>query len=189
MYTNQQDSGSRFSVPRAIATMMNHLAGETVFDHILARPEHPEQDGIYRKQFSRVLALFPDVPKDIRQLIFFDDCADPNFIGHSGIPSSAIHKSCWYKVEPYHRILNQKDVYESILYCLYTPFGDDVNALVEPILQYYVHFLPQDSSIPSAKPFMTACIALQRKYGYVSKAFMTDALNSLKPAPSILKES
>lgn len=188
MYTNQYDSGTRFSVPKAIATMMNHLAGERVFDHILTRPDHPEQDGVYRKQFFRILELFPGVPRDIRHITFLDDCAVPNFIGHFTIPLSATHESCWYKVEPYTRSLTQKEVYESILYCLHSPFGDDMNTLVEPILQQYVHFLPDHSSIPSGKLFMTACIALQKKYGYVSKALMTDAKNSLNSYPSILKD-
>lgn len=188
MYTNQSDSGTLFSVPKAIAYMMNTLVGENVFDFILTRPDHPEQDGVYRKQFFRILDLFPGVPRDIRHIIFVDDYAVPNFIGHFTIPASATEEGCWYKVDPYYRILNSKDVYESILYCLYTPFGDDVSNLVEPIFQTYASFIPEKSSIPSAKPFMMLCIALQKKYGYVSKALMTDALNSLKPAPSILKE-
>jgi hypothetical protein len=188
MYTNQQDSATMFSVPKAIAYMMNHLAGEKVFDHILTRPEHPDQDGVYRKQFFRILDLFPGVPRDIRQVTFLDDCAVPNFIGHLGVHPSATEESCWYKVNPYTRPLTQKEVYESILYCLYLPFGNDMNALLEPILQQYVHFLPDHSSIPSAKPFMSACIALQKKYGYVSKALMTDALNSLNPLSSVLKD-
>lgn len=188
MYTNQYNSGTRFSVPNAIAYMMNHLAGESVFDHILTRPEHPEQDGVYRKQFFRILDLFPGVPRDIRQITFFDDCALPNFIGHISIHPSATDESCWYKVTPYTRTLTQKDVYDSILYCLYAAFGDEVGSIVDPILQHYVHFLPNHSSIPSAKPFMSVCIALQKKYGYVSKALMTDTLNSLKPFSSVLKE-
>ena len=179
MYTNQYDSETLFSVPKGIAYMMNHLAGERVFDHILTRPEHPEKDGIYRKQFSRILDLFPGVPKDIRQVTFFDDYATPNFIGHQGIPVSCTDEHCWYKVEPYYRFINSKDIYDSVLYCLYAPFGDDVNALIQPINQEYAKFTHDASSIPSAKEFMTACIALQKKYGYVSKVLMAGNLNPL----------
>lgn len=188
MYTNQHDSGTRFSVPRAIAYMMNYLAGETVFDHILTRPEHPEQDGVYRKQFYRILDLFPGVPRDIRHVTFIDDCAVPNFIGHHGIHPSATHESCWYKVEPYIRLLTVKDIHNSALYCLYAPFGDEVNDIIEPIFQQYLKFSPEKSSVPSATPFLMASIALQKKYGYVSNVLMNDAINSLKPLLFILKD-
>lgn len=188
MYTNQYDSGTIFSVPNAIVLMMNYLAGEKVFDYILTRPDHPEQDGVYRKQFHRVLDLFPGVPRDIRQITFLDDCATRDFIGHHGIHPSGTDESCWYKVDPYTRTLSIKDIHESILYCLYGPFGDEMHALVNPIVEAYMQFAPPKTSIPSAKPFMDAIVKLMKKYGYVSKALMTDALNSLNPGPSGLRE-
>jgi hypothetical protein len=188
MYTNQYDSGTRFSVPRAIACMMNHLAGEVVFDHILTRPDHPEQDGQYRKQFYKILDLFPGVPRDIRQVTFMDDHAVPDFIGHYGIPSSATDESSWYKIEPYSRALTVKDIHESILYCLYGPFGDEVDGLVDPILQIYIQFIPEKLSIPSAKPFIDAVIKLMKKYGYVSKVLLTNTKNNLNPEPSVLPD-
>ena len=178
MYTNQYDSGTIFSVPKAIAYMMNYLAGETVFDVILTRPEHPEQDGIYRKQFSRILDLFPGVPRDIRQVIFFDDHATRDFIGHQTIPLRCTEPNCWYKVEPYTKLLTQKDTYESILYSCYSFFGDEVNSLVNPIFQEYLRFVPDRTSTPSAVTLMTACITLQKKYGYVPKVLVAGNLNS-----------
>ena len=188
MYTNQTDSHTNTSVPRAISYMMTCLLGEPVFDHILARPTHPEQDGVYRKQFYRILDLYPGVPKDIREITFLDDYAVPDFICHAGIHKSATDEKCWVKIEPYYRILSPKEVYECVIYCFQPVFQTDIQILVETVFQWYLQFVPEKSSIPSAKPFLDATLELQRRYGYVPKAFLNDAISGLNSVSIAKKE-
>lgn len=187
MYTNQIDTHTNFSVPRAIAYMMSALSGEQVFDHILSRPTYPEQDGVYRKQFYRILNLYPDLPKDIREITFIDDYAVPDFICHAGIQKSATSEKCWLKVEPYSRILSLKEVYECVVYCFQPVFCDDLQVLIDAVFQWYLQFVPEKSSIPSAKPFLDITLELQRRYGYVPKALMRDAITGLNSVSTNFK--
>lgn len=187
MYTNQIDTHTNLSVPRVISYMMTVLAGEQVFDHILARPNHPDQDGVYRKQFYRILELYPNVPKDIREITFLDDNAVPDFICHAGIQKSATSEKSWLKVEPYTRILGSKEIYECVVYCFQPVFCDDLQILIDTVFQYYLQFVPEKSCIPSAKPFMDITLELQRRYGYVPRAFMRDAITGLNSVSSLSK--
>ncbi len=179
MYTNQWDTGDIYSVPQAIAYMMNILAGETVFDTILTRPQAPDGDGQYKKQFHRVLDAYPGIPKDIRDILFVDDYAAPDFIRHDGIAKPFVLPECWYKIDAYHRILLPKEVTECMIHCLHPIFGDDVWILQEGLLDCYRALLPTKSSIASAKPFLDLCLVLQKRYGYVPKALILDAANYL----------
>jgi hypothetical protein len=60
--------------------MMNYLVDATVFDCMLSRPPNADNSKWIMKSFSRILDLYPLRPKDIRQMVFIDDMAFPNFI-------------------------------------------------------------------------------------------------------------
>lgn len=176
MYTNQMEqcsvqqvSNIMYSTPRCLEYMFQYITGDVLIDHILARPEnaqiHPE--GHIQKSFQRVLDLFPERPKDIRQMIFIDDIAHPNYIDANGIHRSNQSPDCWYPVEPYKRILSPVELEHCIEYVFRNDIIDE--NMFSIAWGYYQSYIPRYDSIQNAKPFLELCEVLQRRYGPISK--------------------
>lgn len=180
MYTNQKDdSKSKLinedrqlidSIPESIAFMMMSMIGEPIFDHILARPEPPGPiiNGTWPKSFNRVLKLYPDKPKDIRDIVFVDDLAHPAFVLADGIPRCNIEDTSWYPVSPHYRILSQ----ENILDCLTYVFGDlnSIEKMIAPISAYVLMNQPTvKNSVMNASVFLNLTFDLRKKYGWAPK--------------------
>lgn len=180
MYTNQKeapkhhtDDDTHFflnSIPECIAFMMSVLIGEKVFDHILTRPNYtPVTTGhTYPKHFHRVLNLYPEKPKDIRDILFVDDLAYPAYVLSDNIPRCNVDKDAWYPVDPYYRVLTQDEIF----HCLEFVFGDlnKIEKMVTPIVSYVL--LNQNDAKPSIKNasvFINLICALHKKYGWAPK--------------------
>lgn len=180
MYTNQleqslpedlkyKDNVSHilWSPPRCIAYMMNYLVDTTVFDCMLSRPPNADNTKWIMKSFSRVLDLYPLRPKDIRQMVFIDDMAFPNFIDAKDIQPHLRDASAWQSVEPYYRRLTEKEFVDCLSYC----FGsrDPADGFTTAVWNVYQKYRPERSSIANGSPFMILGELLQKKYGYVNK--------------------
>lgn len=180
MYTNQKeapkhpsDDDTQFflnSIPECIAFMMTVLVGEKVFDHILTRPHStPVTTGhTFPKHFHRVLNLYPEKPKDIRDIVFVDDLAYPAYILADSIPRCNVEKDAWYPVDPYFRVLTQ----EEIFHCLEFVFGNlnKIEAMVAPIVSYVLlNQADTKNSIKNASVFINLTCALHKKYGWAPK--------------------
>ena len=182
MYTNQKEhpippsytnQGTDYlpllwSVPLAIAYMFCFLMGDNIIDAILTRPKNVirGQNQIILKYWTRIFELFPDRPYDIRSMIFIDDLACPKNISADGIPRHAIQDDCWYRVEPYYRDLNDREIYD----CLRTCFKDldIVDSLFEKIYLYYACNSSVYNSTRNANVFLKAAEACQAKFGTVN---------------------
>ena len=191
MYTNQKEQEPElgnplllYSVPKCIAYMMNYIMDrQGVFDHILARPANciTEQNGWIQKNFSRVLALYPERPNDIRDMIFVDDMAIPQLIDVNGIPRSNVLPTCWYRVDPYYRILSDREFVACVTYC----FGpqDPFENFTPYLWEMYKRYVPQQkASTPNGSVFIHLTDSLIKKYGYASKWLATQ---NRVPVPSL----
>ena len=180
MYTNQLEqslpeellykdniSHILWSPPRCIAYMMNYLVDDTVFDCMLSRPPNADNTKWIMKSFSRILDLYPLRPKDIRQMVFIDDMAFPNFIDAKDIPPHLRDVTAWQSVEPYSRRLTEKEFVDCITYC----FGsrDPADGFTSAVWDVYQSYIPEKSSIANASPFLILGDLLQKKFGYVNK--------------------
>jgi hypothetical protein len=176
MYTNQVEqstiqriSNIMYSTPRCLEYMFQYIAGDVVIDHILARPENAkiEPEGHIRKSFQRVLDIFPERPRDIRQMIFIDDIAHPDCIDADGIDNSKKNIDCWYPVEPYKRIISPIELEHCIEYVFHnTIINENMYSIA---WGYYQSYIPKYDSIRNAKILLELCEVLQRKYGRVFK--------------------
>lgn len=117
MYTNQEANFTWHdcSIPVLISILMTKIIGKRgrpLFDHILSRPPENYQNevggGWILKSFDRILNLYPGVNRDIRDIVFVDDNANPKLIEADNI--SAEHKtlSSWQRVSPYRVVYNGK---------------------------------------------------------------------------------
>jgi hypothetical protein len=181
MYTNQKDGHPPdsyieteddflpvlWSVPLCIAYMFCYLMGDNVVNMILSRPANHIQlsNGIILKHWYRILEQFPDRPYDIRSMIFIDDLACPAYISAVGISKSATAPSCWHRVEPYTRILSDREIYSCLEVCFKDFFKTD--DLYDCVYAHYIKYMPRTTSTPNARPMLNACNALQDKFGYV----------------------
>jgi hypothetical protein len=181
MYTNQKDGHPPdsyiekegdflpvlWSVPLCIAYMFCYLMGDNVINMILSRPvKHVKlPNGVIIKHWHRVLEQFPDRPHDIRSMIFIDDLAYPAYISANGIPKQAIDSSCWHRIEPYTRRLSHSEIFG----CLQICFKDMFKAedMFDRVYQHYIKYMPYTNSTPNTKAMLTACDALQAKFGTV----------------------
>lgn len=182
MYTNQTETTPPssapkteyppflYSPPQTIAFMLSTLVNEPLFDHILARPV-PTGDSMHLyKNFNRVLALYPERPKDIRDMIFVDDLARPDFVLANSIESQRKDPSCWHAVDPYIRNLNEEEVRHCLQYCFQD--AKTVDMLFPPIMMHCMAIQDarkEQTSLPNAMPFINLCSVLQQKYGYAEK--------------------
>ncbi len=157
-----------WSAPLSIAYMFCYLMGDNVINVILSRPEHVQKhtNQIIFKYWSRVFDLFPDRPLDIRSMIFFDDVASPKYILSQGIPKHAVQEDCWYRVPPYSRKLNDREIYQCLHHCLKDSALTD--RLFEKVYLYYIYKCPSHTSSPNTKIFMEAAEACQAKFGTVN---------------------
>jgi hypothetical protein len=162
MYTNQLELQPKedmppllFSAPMCIAYMMSKMVGESVFDHILTRPTGPIQ-----KSFERILNLYPEYPRDIRDITFVDDLATPCYITASTIPRNKIDESSWYKVEPYNRIFSHSDIVK-----LADSIFNHNQKFTETICMYYMmNIHDPKNSTPNATTLLKLCEFLKRRY-------------------------
>ena len=162
MYTNQlelrpeeDETPLLFSVPKCIAYMMSKMVGENVFDHILTRSQGPIQ-----KSFERVLDLYPEYPRDIRDITFVDDLAIPCYITASTIPRNKIDDCSRYKVEPYHRAFCHSEIMklaESI-------FNHNDNITEAICIHYLTTVQSYKNSTPNATHLLKLCDFLRRRY-------------------------
>lgn len=178
MYTNQKTNGAVVSssttpflssVPVCIAYMMEKMCGEKVFDHILTRPEGFTPIGtMIPKYFTRILDLYPDRPRDIRDICFVDDLAYPSFVKSDGIPRCAVEDNSWYPVDAYYKILTDKDIMSCLEYVFY-----DINKVENMIAPMMIYVLmnqaQQKSSTPNASVFLKLCQDLQKRFGFAPK--------------------
>jgi hypothetical protein len=163
MYTNQlefespnpDESPLLFSAPKCIAYMMSKMVGENVFDHILTRPQGPLQ-----KRFERILNLYPEYPRDIRDITFIDDLATPCYITAFTIPKNKIDESSWYKVEPYHKIFSHLEVMK-LADSIFENNKEITNAIC---IDYLTNVQNISNSTPNATPFLKLCEFLKRRY-------------------------
>ena len=200
MYTNQKDGPTDNdilvddlpplldSIPEAIAFMMNVMVGESVFDQILTRPNPagPLVGGTWPKSFNRVLKLYPDKPKDIRDIVFVDDLAYPAYVLADGIPRCNVENTSWYPVPPYYRILTPDD----ILNCLTYIFGplNSIEPMIGPITTYVLMNQPNiKNSVWNASVFLNLTFDLQKKFGWAPKRLAH--LNHFVPIqPEVINE-
>lgn len=171
MYTNQtENSYSDFlidSVPKCIAYMFNYLSRQSVFNAILAKDGCAPDARLYStKSFERILALFPNKPKDIREIIFIDDLASPRHIQATTIEPQNMSPDCWYAIAPYYRMVDKDEVKE----CIFHMFNSNsllLDTYLEPIWNMYAtRYLPKEVySLDSAVPMLTACDMLVAKFG------------------------
>lgn len=195
MYTNQKESpipssytnqGTDYlpllwSVPLAIAYMFCYLMGDIVVDVILSRPDTVTygQNQVILKYWTRIFEMFPDRPHDIRSMIFFDDMACPKYISADGIPRHAVQEDCWYRVQPYYRSLNDREIYDCLHHCFKDL--DIVDSLFDKIYFHYICNCTIRNSTPNTKIFLEAAEACQAKFGTVE--VRTAEIPSLLPSP------
>ena len=177
MYTNQtgemefllENKKYNISVPQSIAYMIDFLTDcKPFFDSILMRVEgtKPDPNGWFPKTFSRILNLYPNKPKDIRQIVFVDDLSTPEYIHAYDIPNTHKSLESWYPIRPYYRYLSDHEIRE----CIRTCFEDIIDLQNHPyffkdILDYYrayYHNLP--SSSPNAKHFIALSEYLIKRF-------------------------
>jgi hypothetical protein len=171
MYTNQTENpySNQYmdSAPNCIAYMMNCISKQTVFDAILAKDGYSPLAAQYTpKSFQRILDLFPDKPKDIRQIVFVDDMASPGHIKSNMIEPHLQSADCWYSITPYYQQLDKQSVYECLKYILCTNVIADM--YLERVWEAYQHYMPHgESSELTAIPILYLCDALERKFGSI----------------------
>jgi hypothetical protein len=170
MYTNQTvvkppssyKSSDEFppflwSPPECIAYMMEQIIQEPVFDVILSRDVQ-----ITKKEWSRILDLYPDRPMDIRNMVFVDDNAHPSFILAGRIPKPNQHPSCWHRVTPYKRCLTEREIYN----CVQTCFGPiaEMQDVVSFLHEYCIVHGPDTNSPPTPAVCLQILQSFQRKF-------------------------
>ena len=174
MYTNQSEilptkptdpPALLTSPPQAIAYMLNCLLGQQVFDHILTRPTGsiPTPSGHFTKTFERVLDLYPQYPRDIRDIIFVDDLAYKPLLTADTISLTRREDLSWYLVEPYHKVLTTREIVTCIEYCC----KDIPNyySFVDPISTYLAMYTrSQKSTTANAKIFQVLQYYVQKKF-------------------------
>jgi hypothetical protein len=152
-----------YSPPQCIAFMMDSLVDAKIFDCILSRPSHTEhRNGTIPKKFSRILEQFPEVPKDIRKIVFVDDNATPKDIVATDIPRQNVRDTCWYRIDPYYKALQPKDIYACLIECFDN--RTFVNNIFEYAWEYYEEGAPSHSSTPSTYPFLRLATFLKSHY-------------------------
>jgi hypothetical protein len=176
MYTNQtgyyrfttlDDVDTYVSVPMCISYMMGYLCDrKIIFDNILMRDKTilRDKNGRHSKSFSRILDLYPTKPRDIRQMIFVDDQADPNFIRAHDISKDKQHEESWCAIEPYFRRLSYHELMDCFKTCFEDTFALQDHAIIEVMMSYYYKYAPIRSSAPNAKPFLNLCSQLIRRF-------------------------
>jgi hypothetical protein len=119
MYTNQEASFTwrDCSIPVLISILMTRLMNKKerpLFDHILSRPPENYQrevgGGWILKSFDRILNLYPGVNRDIRDIVFVDDNANPKLIEADNITAEHKTLSSWQHVSPYRVLYNGKQL-------------------------------------------------------------------------------
>ncbi len=181
MYTNQKDGHPPdsyieeesdflpvlWSVPLCIAYMFCYLMGDNVVNMILSRPANHIKltNGVIIKHWYRILEQFPDRPRDIRSMIFIDDLACPAYISSVGISKHATDPSCWHRVEPYTRVLSDREIYDCLQICFKDIFKTE--DLYDNVYAHYINYMPRTTSTPNTRPMLNASDALQAKFGYV----------------------
>lgn len=150
-----------WSPPASIAYMMEQIIQEPLFDVILARDKRTQIQS-QKKEWIRILEVYPDRPMDIRNMIFVDDNADPSFILAGRIPNANRHPSCWYRVPPYKRCLTEREIYS----CAQACFGPiaEIHDVVTFLYNYCIIHGPDNSSPPTPTVCLQLLQTLQRKY-------------------------
>jgi hypothetical protein len=176
MYTNQNELEPRsdfkfeegwppflYSPPQCIAFMLDSLIDTTIFDCIISRPKYTETiNGYIPKRFSRILEHFPEFPKDISKIVFVDDNATSKGIAATDIPRQNVRASCWYRVDPYYKALQSKDIYNCLIACFDN--RTFVNTIFQDAWEYYNEGAPSHSSTPSTYPFLRLTNFLKSYY-------------------------
>lgn len=149
-----------WSPPSSIAYMMEQLIQEPLFDLILAREKGAQQS--QKKEWRRILEVYPDRPMDIRNMVFIDDNADPSFILAGRIPNTNRHPSCWYRVTPYKRCLTERELID----CVHTCFGQIPEAfeIASFLHDYCILNGPEINSPPTPTVCLQVLQMLQRKF-------------------------
>lgn len=169
MYTNQTKNpySNQYldSAPNCIAYMMNCISKQTVFDAILAKDAYSPLAAHYTpKTFQRILDLFPEKPKDIRQIVFVDDLAAPDHIQPNTIPPHLQSEDCWYSIMPYHKHINKEDIYKCLKFIFFTSLLADT--YIERVWGAYQGYMPRgETSAATAIPILHLCDTLERKFG------------------------
>jgi hypothetical protein len=142
-----------YSPPQCIIYMMESLIEKPIFDCSITRPKNTETiHGYIPKRFSRILEQFPEFPKDISKIVFIDDNATPKGIVATDIPRQKVRDTCWYRVEPYYKVLQSKDLYNCLISCFDNRHF--VNAVFQDAWEYYSDGVPSYSSTPSTYPLL-----------------------------------
>ena len=168
MYTNQTENpySNEYldSAPNCIAYMANCISKETVFDFILAKDGYSPLATQYTpKSFQRILDLFPDKPKDIREIVFVDDMASPDHVHSHTIALHLQSADCWYSIMPYYKHLSKQDVYNCLKFVLFTTVLADM--YIERVWDAYQRYIPHgETSELTAIPILHLCDTLERKF-------------------------
>lgn len=177
MYTNQtgeinltlQKKPYNTSIPYIIAHMLEFLNDSSIlFDCILTRDKKVKRmpNGWYPKKFSRILDLYPERPRDIRQMVFVDDMSTPEYIHAQDILETHKTEDSWYCITPYYRNLSSHEVHECVHHCFegivdFKKYPD----IFKNIFSYYQEYYhKQPSSAPNAKHFFELSDHLIRKF-------------------------
>lgn len=172
MYTNQTEIPNSEllvdSPPKCIAYMMNFLVEEPVFDHIITRDCNYNQiSSLYiPKSFDRILDLYPDRARDIRNIIFIDDLASPDTICADNIKEDSKNSDCWYAICPYYLKLKYKDIIQCIRYVFIDILDNLPDYVVKIWDTYMVNYMPRGSSSMNPAPFLHVCEVVKKKYGF-----------------------